>query len=175
MVALQRFFDSGFPSDIEQFFNSMANPFRYPFKENSGGYVSTPKIDLTESSNGYVLIAEVPGFNKEDLSLEFIDECTLKIEGHSDKHDEKCIKNASCNEKKLISEICTRTDDKDDAKKSPYFTYWCKERSSGYFCRKITLPTTVDKDHIKANLKNGLLCVDIPKSASSKSKKITIN
>jgi len=47
-------------------------------------------------------------------------------------------------------------------------------RSYGRFERAITLPEAVDADGVQATLKDGVLCVDLPKSPEAKPKKIEI-
>jgi HSP20 family protein len=48
------------------------------------------------------------------------------------------------------------------------------ERSSGSFVRQFRLPTSVDSDAIQAKVKDGVLVVEVPKSAESKPKRITV-
>ncbi|NKB23471.1 MAG: Hsp20 family protein [Kiritimatiellae bacterium] len=54
--------------------------------------------------------------------------------------------------------------------------YHISERSYGKFERVITLPADVDKDHVKAQFKKGVLNIAIPKTAKAQSsrKKIDI-
>jgi len=52
--------------------------------------------------------------------------------------------------------------------------YYCCERAYGTYSRTISLPAEVDQDKIKANFKNGILEITIPKKAEKKPKEITI-
>lgn len=53
--------------------------------------------------------------------------------------------------------------------------YLLRERPSGTFQRAIELPDDVDADHVKAELKNGVLTVLLPKSELAKPRKIQIS
>ncbi len=50
-----------------------------------------------------------------------------------------------------------------------------RERRFGTFKKSIRLPYPVDKDKISANLKDGILIIDLVKSDEAKPKKIVIN
>ncbi|MDD3632030.1 MAG: Hsp20/alpha crystallin family protein, partial [Atribacterota bacterium] len=58
-----------------------------------------------------------------------------------------------------------------DVKKEDYY---CCERVYGKFSRSISLPVGIDKDNIKANYKNGILEISLPKKPEEKPKEITI-
>jgi HSP20 family protein len=49
------------------------------------GYVS-PRVNITESKDGYVLEAEMPGVNKDGLEL-LLEGNELTLVGHRDEHD----------------------------------------------------------------------------------------
>lgn len=53
--------------------------------------------------------------------------------------------------------------------------YLVKERPSGIFQRAIELPDDVEADNVKAELKNGVLTVQLPKSEMAKPRKIKIS
>src|SRR6266516_3657040 len=52
--------------------------------------------------------------------------------------------------------------------------YHRMERSYGSFCRSFTLPTNVEADKIRADFKDGVLNITLPKAESAKAKKIEI-
>lgn len=52
--------------------------------------------------------------------------------------------------------------------------YLYNGRSYGRFERVITLPEAVDTDGVQAALKDGVLCITLPKSPEAKPKKITL-
>jgi len=49
------------------------------------------------------------------------------------------------------------------------------ERSAGRFVRTMTLPTDVDSDKVKAQYKNGLLLIALPKAEQAKPKQIAVD
>lgn len=53
-------------------------------------------------------------------------------------------------------------------------TYYTSERSYGSFTRAFTLPEGVDPSHIKAELKEGVLTLSVPKKPESQPKKIAV-
>jgi len=48
------------------------------------------------------------------------------------------------------------------------------ESAYGTFIRSFTLPTTVDEDNIKAEYRNGILKIVLPKKEQSKPKQIKV-
>lgn len=58
--------------------------------------------------------------------------------------------------------------------RQPDFHFWASERSIGEFQRTFSFPTRVDQDGVRANLKNGILSVYVPKDAAPKTKKIRV-
>ena len=53
--------------------------------------------------------------------------------------------------------------------------YYRRERAYGKFQRAFSLPADVDSDKIKADFKDGLLKVEVPKPEKQKPKEITIH
>jgi HSP20 family protein len=53
-------------------------------------------------------------------------------------------------------------------------TYYTSERSYGSFTRSFTLPEGVDRDKLRAELKNGVLNVVAPKRPEAQPKKISV-
>lgn len=56
----------------------------------------------------------------------------------------------------------------------PQHKYWVTERNVGEFHRSFTFPARVDQDGVKANLKEGILTVVVPKAVAKEAKKIRI-
>lgn len=97
-----------------------------------------PPVDIKENDEKYFLDAELPGMNDADLSMDFYNN-TLTIKG------------------KKKSE----TESKDEG-------YTCIERSYGSFRRDIPFDNEVDQENIKAELKNGVLHVELAKKEKGK-------
>ena len=103
-----------------------------------------PPINLYENEDNLVLTAELPGISANDLDIQIKGEI-LHLTGERKFEGEK---NEGC--------------------------YHRRERESGKFTKKITLPYQVEADKIKAKLENGILSVTMPKKAQEKPKKITV-
>lgn len=105
-----------------------------------------PAVDVTEKDNEYLLDADVPGLNEADIDIDFHNN-VLTLKG----------------EKKIEKE----TKDIDAVR---------VERSYGSFCRDIMFDEEIDKESIKANLKNGVLHIELAKKEKGRTshKKIPI-
>jgi HSP20 family protein len=112
---------------------------RSPF---AGG--TFPSIDMYEEKDRYVVKAEVPGFEKENIHIALIDNM-LQLKGEIKQEEEK--------------------EERD---------YYYHERYDGSFSREIPLPSAVSKDQIRARFKNGILTIELPKSKESMPKEIQI-
>jgi HSP20 family protein len=108
-------------------------------------YDWSPPVDIYETGDGVVLKVELPGVNKDDVSVEVKDN-VLNLKG----------------ERLLDPEI------KDE-------NYYRKERSFGKFNRSFSLQETIKPDLIKASFKNGVLTVEIPRPEEEKPKQITVD
>jgi len=53
-------------------------------------------------------------------------------------------------------------------------SYHRRERGTGEFSRVITLPVEVDAEKVRADLRNGVLTITMPKAEGHKPKKITV-
>ena len=103
-----------------------------------------PEIEVRETENSFVIEAELPGLAKEDFKLT-VENNTLTLEG----------------EKKLAK------DEKEEG-------YYRSERKYGSFRRSFRLTDEVDSKKIKADFKNGVLSVEIPKVEKAKPKQIEV-
>jgi len=134
-------FGSGANNLFDTFFDR-SNPIM-PFTEN---YNAFPSIDIKDKDSKYLLEAEVPGMNEEDIDLDMRDN-TLTIKGKKTTNSKE---------------------EKGD--------YVCTERSNGEFKRNITFPEAIDAASVNAVLKNGVLSVECLKKVRPNEvhKKITI-
>jgi HSP20 family protein len=104
-----------------------------------------PSVDIYEQEGNLVLKAELPGIDPKDVDVR-VENNVLTLQG----------------ERKLDSEV----------KRESYHRV---ERSYGAFSRSFTLPTVVDTDKIKAEFKDGLLRLVLPKKEEAKPKQIAIS
>jgi len=105
----------------------------------------TPAFDVYEDKDNVYVRAELPGMRKEDIDLS-LHNGTLSISG--ERKGEEKFKDTEV---------------------------YREERFFGRFQRTITLPTPVAADKIKAQYKDGILSVTLPKSEEAKPKHIEVN
>jgi HSP20 family protein len=154
-----------------------------------------PRFDVKESKEAFELYGELPGVEQSNINIEWSDDTTLTISGHTEKHHESGNpaavaepENGSGNYHKPTVEeageaaatstetAVTQTADKHVAKKAPNKSrYWITERSVGSFNRTFQFPTRVDHDGVKANLKDGILNIVIPKAKAREPRKVSID
>ncbi len=104
-----------------------------------------PAVDLYEKDDHFVIKAELPGVDKNDIKVDLKDR-VLTLSGE-------------------------RTYDNEVKEEN----YYRKERSYGKFQRAFTLPADVDSDKITAEFKDGVLRVEVPKPEEKKAKQVTIH
>ena len=117
-----------------------------PFSAGArGGDRWLPAVDILEKEGNLVLRAEVPGMNEKDIDLK-LEGNVLTLKG----------------EKKLEHE--------EDRNR-----YHRMESFYGSFTRSFTLPDSVDRDHINAEYKNGILTVTIPQKPEVRPREIPVS
>jgi HSP20 family protein len=109
------------------------------------GQSFVPALDMSETEEGYLVEAAVPGLKPEDLEIT-VENNVLTLKGETRQQAE-------------------------DKKRN----YHRIERRFGSFQRTIGLPTTVKADAIKASLSDGILRLEIPKAEEVKPRKISVN
>ena len=104
-----------------------------------------PSVDIYETENELVLKADLPDLNEKDLDVR-VENNMLTIRG----------------ERKFEQKV----------KEENYLRI---ERTYGAFSRSFSLPNTVSAETMKAEYKNGVLTVEMPKRAESKPKQVKVN
>ncbi|MGO9199731.1 MAG: Hsp20/alpha crystallin family protein [Limisphaerales bacterium] len=107
--------------------------------------VWTPGIDLYEEKDNLYLKAELPGMKREEIEVT-LHEGTLSISGERKS------------ESKYQAAEVHRA-----------------ERFFGRFQRTITLPAPVSPDKVKAQYKDGVLTIKLPKTEEAKPKQIDVH
>ena len=133
---------------MEDFDRMFEDPFRGLMGGGGlGGGMRAPAIDVFERGDQIVVRADVPGFNKEDIKLECTEE-GLIVEG--ERKDER--------------------EEKDGG-------FYRRERTYGTFRRLIPLPTGVDYDKVRAEMKDGVLevCIPLPEEQKTQRRRIEIS
>jgi len=146
-------YNTNFPAiDREQFLTPFDKMFdqiinsQFPEIEKQIGVkpfqgTAYPKVNVYEFEDKVGVIAEIPGLDKKDLSIE-VEDGKLTISG--DKHGTFDVKGA-----KVLR----------------------RELKQSSFKRQFELGDLLDGDKIKANFKDGLLSIDIPKIEPQKPQK----
>jgi HSP20 family protein len=104
----------------------------------------SPLVDIHETKDSFLLMAELPGVKQEDVEVS-VEGDTLTLKG----------------ERKREAEV------KEDQ-------YHRIERSYGRFERSILLPSVVDPNRVKATYRDGVLEVQLPKKEEAKPKAVKI-
>ena len=116
-----------------------------PFKEISeieksfwGASQPSFKTDIKETETAYILEAELPGFEKNEISVQIKDDRLTISASHSE--------------------------DKESEEKGDYLR---RERSYSSYTRSFGL-NGISRDNISASYKNGILCLTLPKEEAKK-------
>jgi len=105
----------------------------------------SPAIDVIENTNDYTVACELPGLDQKEIDVSIASN-VLTIKGQKkDEHEEKKGK------------------------------FYKKESWSGSFQRTLPLPMSVEGDKIKAELKDGVLTIVLPKKEEVKPKQIAVS
>ena len=104
----------------------------------------SPAVDIFETDGEIVVKAEVPGMDRKDITLH-LEKNVLTLKG--ERRFEKETKDEN---------------------------YHRIERSYGGFSRSFSIPATVDEEKIRADYKDGVLKIALPKKEQAKPKQIRI-
>lgn len=104
----------------------------------------TPAVDVSETEDAVIVKADLPGVKPENIEINIVDN-VLTIKGEKKREVEE--------------------------KKESFYRV---ERFYGSFMRSIQLPTEVEIDKVKAQYKDGVLKITLPKKPEEKKKVIKI-
>jgi HSP20 family protein len=124
--------------------NEIDRFFESPLARTSEFLGWTPAFDVYEEKDNYIVKAELPGMKKEDINVS-IQDGELLISGER------------------------KSETKEDGAE-----VYRSERYFGKFQRAVSLPATVSAKEVKAEYKDGILTVTLPKSEEAKPKHIEI-
>jgi HSP20 family protein len=114
--------------------------------ETNGSTGWVPAMDVVETADEVRCLLEVPGLAPQDIDIR-VEDNVLIISG----------------EKKFSAEH----ENQENGFRSI-------ERRYGQFERHVTLPRTIDLNHVKAQHENGMLLVTLPKAETAKPRRIEI-
>jgi HSP20 family protein len=104
----------------------------------------SPNVDILETENELVVRADLPGIDMKNLDLR-LEDGTLTLKGERKFEEENKGKG-----------------------------YHRIERGYGVFARSFSLPESVDPEKVKANYKDGVLTVTLPKKELAKPRKVNV-
>ena len=128
--------------------NRLMNDFFMPspyFRRENTVWDWNPSVDIYNEDDSIVLKAELPGIDKDNINIDVKDR-VLTLKGERSSDNEV----------------------KEDK-------YYRRERSFGRFERRFSLPENVNADDIKADYKDGVLRIEIPKPVEEQPKQITVH
>ncbi len=128
--------------------NRVFGDFYFPTNREEGDMSMwnwNPVVDVYDNDDNIVLKAEIPGIDKKDIVVD-VKGRVLTLKGERSSDNEV----------------------KED-------NYYRRERCFGKFERAFNLPVDVELDKIKANYKDGVLEIEIPKPEEKKPKQITVH
>ncbi|HBL80325.1 MAG TPA: heat-shock protein [Aequorivita sp.] len=110
------------------------------FSQNFNTGITLPKVNIKETADAYFVEMAVPGLKKSDFQIDLQNQ---------------------------VLSISTEVEEKSEEKEENY-----TRREFGYssFKRSFTLPETVDEEKIKADYKEGILSIHLPKKEEAKQK-----
>src|SRR5271156_921389 len=132
-------------STLQDQFNRL---FNESFRNHSGKSALTtwaPAVDFYETANELVVKADLPDVNEKDIDVR-VENNLLTIRG----------------ERKFEKSVSEEN-------------YLRVERTYGAFSRSFSLPNTVNSESIRAEYKNGILTVTLPKREESKPRQVKVN
>ncbi|MGI5893757.1 MAG: Hsp20/alpha crystallin family protein [Candidatus Merdivicinus sp.] len=116
--------------------NSLWNEWNNMEKSLWGNFGGSFRCDIKDEGNQYKLEAELPGFQKEDISVDLHDDClTISARHNSEKQEE----------------------DKEHQ-------YLRRERRFGSYSRSFDV-TGIDREKISASYRDGILTLNLPKAS----------
>ena len=110
-----------------------------------GNFSKVPAAELTETDDSLVLKLEVPGMNPADIDVE-----------------------ATAKSISISGERKSETTEETEGKTRTEFRY-------GSFQRVIPLPARIKNTEVKAEYKNGILHLTLPKAEAEKNKVVKVN
>jgi HSP20 family protein len=135
--------------ELEEVSDRLNRMFARPSTRTNGNETMTvadwtPTVDISETDGEYQIKAEIPDVKKEDVKVT-VEDGVLTIQGE-------------------------RKQEKEEKGKR----YHRIERSYGSFVRSFSLPDVIDEEKVKAEFKDGVISLHLPKSEKAKPKAIEV-
>lgn len=133
-----------FSDDFDNLFEGFFRPMTRFPREDNGSMM--PAVDVIDEDNRYVVKAEIPGVKRKDIDVS-INNGVLTINAERKTEEE------SKDEKGRVIR---------------------RESRYGQYLRTMTLDNTVDVKNVKADYKDGILKLVLPKAEEAKPQKIDV-
>ena len=127
--------------NIFEDFDRMFDSF---FNDSTFGKTNSPRVDIRENEDGYILEAELPGLTEKDIDVKIDDN---------------------------LLTVSSKQEDESSAESDGYIL---RERRHASFTRSFVLPKDVDRNSIEAKFANGLLNLTLAKAPETKPKTIEV-
>jgi HSP20 family protein len=132
------------PFEAMKMFNYFPDSFDRPLPGTGKYFDWSPSVDISETDQEYLIRAALPAVKKEDVKVTYEDGM-LTLSGERRREEEQ-----------------------KDVKYHRVESYY------GNFSRSFMLPDAIDADAIRAESKEGILTIHLPKSKSEAKKPTTI-
>lgn len=135
-------------AEIDTLRRQMDALFEQAHREFAGTSSSFPPVNIYNQSQSVQVVAELPGVSREALDISFV-EGGLTLKG------ERSLPDFAQGEDKVVT--------------------LRQERRLGRFEKTIRIPVDIDAEGIQAQLKEGVLVIDLPKSDKARTRQIMVN
>ena len=115
------------------------------------GRVFRPDVDILESAEAYVILADVPGADEESIEIQL----------------EKGVLT-------LDAQLAEATPNEEGMQPSPGVRPRYAEYLSGGYHREFRISEDIDSEAVSAKMKDGVLELRLPKSAESRPRRISV-
>jgi HSP20 family protein len=134
--------------EISRFENEMRRLFANFFGDRDLAFEErnfAPLVDIRDVEDQFILEADIPGFKKEDITIEVTPETIDLSAQHKEEKEEK--------------------------KEGKYLR---RERCAYKFRRQISLPSPIDTGRIESSFEDGTLKLTLPKTPGTEKKRINL-
>jgi len=146
--ALRPFFSrdpfTGLQREMDELLSRFKSDFAGDWNGDLAAAVFAPSVDLSETDDKLQIRLDVPGLKANEIDIEVSGD-TIRISGeHKEQKEEKGK------------------------------SFHRLERRTGAFARALTLPCAVKENEVTAECADGVLTINLPKTAVAKTQKITV-
>ena len=134
---------------LEGVMKSVLRPGYESALDRRGGARNAIPIDVAENENAYLVWADLPGVRKEDVNVA-IDGNALTLS--AELKQEKAVDQGQGTETWLVN-----------------------ERATGSLTRRVQFGQDIDDENAKAEYRDGVLALTLPKKAAAQRKRLTIH